>query len=378
MTKRLWQLHSWLGLLAGAGLLVIGLSGSLLVFHDGIEELIHPGMLRVQPTAAGRLPLDRLIATLQRAFPDYEVTYWTRYQEPGWADVAYLVRHGERAARIASIDQYRGEIRIGQTDPNRTFTGWMLNLHYKFFAGTAGVAITAVLAVLLCLLGLSGLWLYRSFWRHLFRLRWRKSARIFFSDAHKMVGITSVAFNLILGVTGAYFNATELIGHFRGGGAETSIRPSGRLYAPTISLDQLLATTQGKLPGFKLSYIALPQQPHGAIVLGGRLPTVNPLRSDYGSSATFDAETGRLTATVDMRRASLLTQIVDTFVPVHFGTFGGWPVKILWCLAGLTPGLLATSGSLIWWQRRRRNCVGSSAQFAGRRQLLEDAPLGGD
>lgn len=35
-------------------------------------------------------------------------------------------------------------------------------------------------------------------------------------------------------------------------------------------------------------------------------------------------------------------------------TFGGLPIKILWCFARLAPGLLATSGFLIWRSRTRR------------------------
>ncbi len=72
------------------------------------------------------------------------------------------------------IDPYTAAMRAAPTDTNGTFTGWMLNLHYKFFAGTIGVAITGVLAILLCLLGLTGFWIYRGFWKHFLRLRWRK------------------------------------------------------------------------------------------------------------------------------------------------------------------------------------------------------------
>lgn len=354
MTKRLWQLHSWLGLICGAGLLVIGVTGSLLVFHDEIEALVHPRMLKVTPGNAGRLPLDQLVATMTRAFPDYQLSAWTFYRNPRRADVVYTVKGGETEPRVGSIDQYTGEIRAAPMDINSTFTGWMLNLHYKFFAGTTGVVCTGVLAILLCLLGLSGLWLYRSFWKNFFRLRWGKSARILFSDFHKTVGISSVAINLILGVTGAYFNIIEISGDLRSGSEKKAAHLPGRFYADAISLDQLLVATKNKLSGFEASYIAFPQAPKGFVSLGGRVPTRNFLRSDYGSSATFDAETGALQQTVDMRRAPLLTQILDTVVPLHFGNFGGVPVKILWCLAGLAPGALAVSGFLIWRSRKHR------------------------
>ena len=55
MLKRVWQLHSWIGLICAAGLLVIGLTGTLLVFHDEIEALVHPKMLQVAPMPAGTI-----------------------------------------------------------------------------------------------------------------------------------------------------------------------------------------------------------------------------------------------------------------------------------------------------------------------------------
>jgi uncharacterized iron-regulated membrane protein len=80
-----------------------------------------------------------------------------------------------------------------------------------------------------------------------------------------------------------------------------------------------------------------------------------PLRSPYGSIVSFDSKSGELKSAVAARDGGLGGQILDAFRPLHFGNFGGLPVKILWSVAGLTPAILAISGSLMWWQRKRRN-----------------------
>ena len=59
-----------------------------------------------------------------------------------------------------------------------------------------------------------------------------------------------------------------------------------------------------------------------------------------------------MTDQYDMREATPWQQIYDSFMPLHYGTFGGWPIKILWCLGGLTPGLLAISGFIVWRKRQ--------------------------
>ena len=42
-------------------------------------------------------------------------------------------------------------------------------------------------------------------------------------------------------------------------------------------------------------------------------------------------------------------EAVQTYL--HFGNFGGAPVKVLWVILGLAPSLLSVTGFLMWWNR---------------------------
>jgi len=353
MTKRLWQIHSWMGLIAGIGLLVIGVTGSLLVFRNDLQALVNPGMLRVEPSSRGRLGLDRLLAGVVERFPDHEVTGWQLSGNPRLADMAYVVRHDTHDWRLVTVNPFTAQVLAGPMETSDTLVGWLLELHYSFFGDHVGMLVAGLFAVLLCLLGLSGLWLYRDFWRHFLRLRWNRSARIFLSDVHKQVGILTVVFNLVLGFTGAYWNLPHAISHLVHGEPESTV--PGRLYSQAISLESLAAAAVTVLPGLRPTYVQLPYEEGGEIRLLGRVPSSNPLRSDYGSSVAFDPQTGALKSVSDIRNAGAWEQITDTFYPLHFGSFGGGLVKALWCLGGLAPGILAISGFLIWRKRTRRN-----------------------
>ncbi|MGH9916075.1 MAG: PepSY domain-containing protein, partial [Pyrinomonadaceae bacterium] len=53
---------------------------------------------------------------------------------------------------------------------------------------------------------------------------------------------------------------------------------------------------------------------------------------------------------------SLGTKIITSSVWIHFGRFTDdkWvsiPIKILWVLIGLAPGVLFISGFIMWWNR---------------------------
>lgn len=351
--KRIWQLHSWLGLLAGLGLLVIGVTGSLLVFRDQVEALFNPALIRVATPDAPRLALDALLARAQAQLPEHEIVGWTLREsdERDYADFLYVIGHGSDQWQIATLDPTTGRLLATPRSYTATLSGWLLELHYEFFGGHVGLAIAGIFAAMLCLLGVSGVWLYREFWKNVFMLRWRRGARILFSDLHKFFGLTSVVFNLILGFTGAYWNLTHVVGEVISG-EPPQPRLEHRLYAATLSLDALNADARTRLPGFQPHFLSLPSAPNASITLWGAVEPRSPLRSAYGSTVSYDATKLTHTATMDLRAGSLWAQLVDSFRPLHFGTFGRWPIKILWCLGGLAPGVLAVSGFTIWQLRR--------------------------
>ncbi|MBE2212911.1 MAG: PepSY domain-containing protein, partial [Opitutaceae bacterium] len=203
-------------------------------------------------------------------------------------------------------------------------------------------------------------------------LRWGESRRIFFSDLHKMVGISSVAFNLVLGFTGAYWNLTHVISHMVMGEDE-EVPVTGAMLAAGYPLDAAIADARTRLPGFEANYVSLPWVAGGDVTLWGSFKDAGLLRSPYGSTATYDAQTGANKGVTDIRTAGLWVQSVDAFRPLHFGDFAGLPVQILWCLGGLSPGVLAVSGTCIWWLRRRK--VRAAAVLARATRPEATAPI---
>lgn len=44
-------------------------------------------------------------------------------------------------------------------------------------------------------------------------------------------------------------------------------------------------------------------------------------------------------------------KFLQWFSRLHFGRFGGWPIKALWTVLGLVPLLLFITGAVMWWNR---------------------------
>jgi len=341
-------------LLAFVPLLVICITGSILVFKHEIDALLRQEQVRVTPQAE-RLPLDRLLSKVHQSYFDYEVVGWVLFQDPGRADVVYVIEKGTDQWSYLTLNGYTGALLAKPVPHDHHLTDWLLELHYTFLLHDAGLLITSLFAIMLILLGITGFILHRKFWKNFFTLRWRSRLVVYFSDLHKMLGIISAPVLLILGFTGAWWNIAgylhELEEHADG---HEHHMMQARLYSVDISLDAMIHQAQTAVPEFTTTYISLPWEPGVGITLWGNVPTGNILSSQYSSSVSFDAQTGARIARYDIREAGAGAFIVDTYRRLHFGDFAGLASRILWCVLGAAPLILAITGLTLWVKRRKQ------------------------
>ena len=353
MNKWAFKAHRWMAITAALPLLVICATGSALVFKHEIDAWLMRDIVRVTPSAAGRQPMEALLGILNRELPRHEVTGWVWFaDDPGRADVVYVVEHGTSEWRYTLLNPYNGDLLSRVVSTQSRLTDWLLSLHHTLLVGEIGMLASGAFAISLCLLGMTGIWLHRRFWRRPPKLRWSSGGAVAYSDLHKLVGLVASPVLLVLGVTGAWWNIEhgleELAEHW-GGAAPPAME--GRLYAERISLDAVIARSEAEVPGFEATYLRLPWEAGIPIAVFGRVPTGNPLSSDYGSTVLLDPETGGLRQVLDIRQARLLPRIEDTFRELHFGTFGGLTTRILWAAFGAAPLALALTGLWLWWHR---------------------------
>jgi uncharacterized iron-regulated membrane protein len=62
-----YGIHKWMGIVAGAILVVIGLTGSVIVFDDELDRWLNPRLLQVQPGERVE-PVDTQVAAAARTF----------------------------------------------------------------------------------------------------------------------------------------------------------------------------------------------------------------------------------------------------------------------------------------------------------------------
>lgn len=368
-TQTLFRWHFWLGLVTGLFLFIIGGSGAVAVFIEEIDWLVTPA-LRVEPTPdAPRAGVDDLLAAVRAAHPEGRVTGLNLSTRPRFAHVARVAGTTGRGSREVFLHPGTGLIqgeRIVTSDYTSTLRNFIRQLHLRLFMGLWGRVFVGVFGVTLVLSCLTGLWIYRGWIRNLFRLRWRTAApRARWSDLHKLVGVWSLVFNLLIGVTGAVFGIENLAGqirtHWLRPAAETSAprapRPPAQPPAtPPLPVGELLARARAAFPDLTVRNIILPANAAAPVVLRGDVPSWSVQQSHVRrvNFISLDPRSGEVIRRVDGREAKGWARMYSSFDPLHFGYFGGMTTKVIWFVLGLTPSVLSLSGMWLWWQRTRR------------------------
>jgi len=359
MRKKLFKWHSIGALIAILPVIVISVTGSILVFKSEIDTWLMPEAMTVNINQAQqRLSLDALIAKVKNEHPKYEVGTWEIFDKvfdnKVRSDTAYLIERSTNTWAKVYLNQYTGEMLSTPVGTSDDLTDWLLDLHYKFLLETKGMFIGAIVSLILLFLGISGIILYRNFWLNFFTLRIKLAARIFFSDLHKMVGISSSPVLLILAFTGAYWNILLVVHEITEHVIEEPYKMTAPLHNAELSIQTLYEQSKNEIDSFTPNYLVLPFEPSLDITFYGAVESSNPINSEYANFVTFDKISGKSILTQDIRTSHVLTVIDDSFRKLHFGYFAGLTSKIIWCVLGFSPIILAFTGLYLYWFRKRK------------------------
>ncbi|MEH2411388.1 PepSY-associated TM helix domain-containing protein [Nostoc sp.] len=117
-----------------------------------------------------------------------------------------------------------------------------------------------------------------------------------------------------------------------------------------LPLSQQIKTAQLALPDGALRSIDLTTDPKAPLRLRMKLPQE---QLEYGMSNVYlDLYSGQVLRVDNSLKASLGDKILNSFQPLHFGTFGGLPTRILYIFVGLAPLILFITGFVMWWDRK--------------------------
>jgi uncharacterized iron-regulated membrane protein len=214
------------------------------------------------------------------------------------------------------------------------------------------------MGLLLLIAIVSGVVLYAPFMRKLDfgEVRKRKSPRIQWLDLHNLLGIVTLVWAFTVGATGMINTwADLLIKYWQHDQLSALLAPyKDQPIVPAAergSVQKAMEAALAYAPGNKISFVAYPgtafSSPHHVtFYLRGN----EPLTSRLLQPVLVDARTSQVTAAPELPwylTALLVSQ------PLHFGDYGGMPMKIIWALLDIATLVVLGSGLYLWLKRKQ-------------------------
>ncbi len=359
--KSWYQIHKWSSIVSTLFLLMLCVTGLPLIFHDEIETLGEGSAEPAgPPSARSGLPLDRIVA---RALRDSQggVPLFVGFSQ----DSAIITvttgptpdAPGE-AMRLFSYDRSTGES-VGEIREEGVMH-FLLELHTDMFLGLPGMLFLGVMGGLFVLAIISGLVLYAPFMRRLRfgALRTSRSKRVGRLDQHNLLGVVTLGWALVVGLTGVINAfADPLTDSWREGELASLVaahKGEARLDpADYGSIDKAMAAAMAAQPALSPQFIGFPggawsSSRHYAIFFQGN----TPLTSHVLTPALVDAQSGKL---AEIREMPLLNQALMLSKPLHFGDYGGLPLKLIWAAMTLATIWVLVTGLQLWLGRKSAN-----------------------
>ncbi|AOB26581.1 PepSY-associated TM helix domain-containing protein [Bordetella bronchiseptica] len=364
-TIKTWYLvHKWTSLVCTLFLLIICITGLPLVFHHEIEHLLDEGK-PVAQVAEGtpNASLDTIVARAQALYPDEYIDYVFLDDEEPQVYVGFTPRLGQavEAGHAVRVDARTGDILHDgpkYSADRFSFMGIMLALHVDLYAGLAGELFLGLMGLLFVIAIVSGVVLYGPFMKKLDfgTVRASRSNRLKWLDLHNLLGIVTLVWAFVVGLTGVInelstplfrlWQQTELQAMTAPYQGKPVPRPA-ELSAPQRAADTALAAVPDRaLTGISYPGNAFGSPQHYIVWLKGN----TPLTSKLNTPVLVDGKSGELAA---VARMPWYLTVLELSRPLHFGDYGGMPLKIIWALLDLITIVVLASGLYLWLARRK-------------------------
>jgi uncharacterized iron-regulated membrane protein len=371
--RKIWlTLHLYLGLFLGSVFAVIGVTGSLLVFWQEIDEWLNPDLMTVAASPKGVAayrPLDEITAAARAAipaeakpsyayYPRHEaMAFWFFYSVPNKMT-------GQPDTGNVFVDPYTSKVLGTRTFYSSeslfkyAFTGFLFALHYSVLMGDAGGVLVGILGVTFLVSVLSGVYLWwpaRGKWRQALTFKRRARFERINFDVHKLSGIYPLVPLLVVLVTGIYFNLPAqcdwLMDKFSPVVRPAGINSSMRESVQPIGLDAAMSIAKERFPDSSPDLFSLPVNETGVYSIYQAAPIGSGLEARR--TILLDQYDGATLYVNEPTTGSFGTAFLNWIWPMHSGHALGMTGRLLVCASGLACVALFATGVARWLHKRR-------------------------
>jgi uncharacterized iron-regulated membrane protein len=357
---KFWSgVHRWTSIICTLFILMLCITGLPLIFADEIDDWVYHTAHSSSASNEPSLTLDELADVAKKRFPGQfiQFLFWHPTIPHAVSFGLSPTLRGTTPVGLHTlvIDSLSGKI-IEDAKPRRGITFYLLKIHTDMFLGLPGGLFLGAMGLILLASLVTGVVLYGPFVRHLDfgEIRASRRSRIRWLDLHNLLGIATVTWLFVVGAAGAMNTlAAPLFDLWRAKELPVLVKQqsTGKPPETLTSIDEAIAAARRESPDMQLisvvfPYSALTTPRHYMIWTKGRAPVTAHLFSPV----MVDAETGEF---VGILRLPWYIRVLEISRPIHFGNYGGLPLKLLWAFLDLITIIVLTTGVYLWLRKMR-------------------------
>lgn len=156
-------------------------------------------------------------------------------------------------------------------------------------------------------------------------------------------------FNLLIVITGLFISGSISLA-----AVKKTTPAKTNATGITSSIDKIKNEISRQYPSFRTHLLRVSAN-SSTVQLSGSFEDDPVYYGKYYSRFYFDGVSGQLQKKEWLREQGAFKKWQSMVAPLHFGNYDGVLLKLLYCLFGLTPGLLSISGFIIWRKGIKRN-----------------------
>ena len=369
------SMHTWVGITSGILLFICFFAGGLSMFQYQFSKWATPQQLvlnKIQPDQ-----YQQLIDKVQQQFPETQQSFSLSFQDNEfyYAPLSWKEKRGrgfnrDQTSWLASLDE-NGELVTRQE--NLSKAGWLIEQLHET-AGIPGIIgheglgvyVMGVVSVLYFLAIMSGLFiLLPTLVKDYFAIRPGKNKKRFWLDTHNVVGITSLPFHIIISITVIVFAFHDLfydsINHLALNNASKSRPPVAERMIdttpPQLNIAKILHKVKEVSPEYTIDYIEFsdlenPEKANARIALYSGEQMLRGASNDFMRMNPYEVD--RYNHSGIHTQAGAGETAINAMFSLHFGSYGGNPVRWIYLILGLGGAFLFYSGNILWIETRAR------------------------
>ncbi len=198
-----WRWHFYAGLFVIPFLIMLSITGTVMLYDKQIQSTRYNLEFLAPPADSTVLPASRLIAQVQKQYPDAHIKKYMPQKEKTLP--AFVVIKDDSTTLHIALNPYNGEI-LDKLDRNNSFYAWANDIHGSLLIGETGDRLIEVAAGLMLLLVLSGLYMWwpsnNSSKRAVFWPVKGKGKRTYYRELHSALGFYTAVVLLFFIISG--------------------------------------------------------------------------------------------------------------------------------------------------------------------------------